>query len=238
MDSIDHLIALINQENTLTPALRREHVNFFNIVPDPAPGYNTQVTMRAKPGAPFAGEVPIRYNRFNLANYSNVILSSPDTTYTVASVVEQFNAVTRGYLSVSDIVLTLAPSPPNPEYNAIVLTATDDSLGWFGQVTLALVLGVPDGLIQIVNGLNEYVHETLPLLIIDFPDGMLDYVDNVYGFFNTTMASLFPPLPEAPRYGIAQVLTGPIPTREAGQVYTDLVHETIQRGLLATFQSK
>lgn len=149
MKSAEQLLALINDTNSLT--LTFDDVEFGTpsaLTLESQEGEenpaNTEVVMTAKPNRKPVGNVVVKYDRIDLAEFET--LGDPhgiavDTPVTHASVVEAFNRFYGSALELVDVDQTTELPANLDEDEVVELKASAESLAYRGSIELLVESG-------------------------------------------------------------------------------------------------
>jgi hypothetical protein len=156
MKSAEQLLALINDSNGLSLTL--DDISFelpVALVPEEQEDLaNTEILVKSKPNRKQEGDVTVRYDRINLAEFET--LADPhgipvDTPLTHATLLAAFNEFYGSALELVDIDLT-TELPPNLDQDEVVtFKASAESLAYHGEIELLIESAGLDLAVVITN---------------------------------------------------------------------------------------
>ncbi len=158
MSSAEKVIDLINQENTPVYPLTTSVISFSDLTPDEETSWNTKLTVNAIPGQGYIGTVDIFYRRINLTELGLSVYLASEAPFTVSSFLEKLNNDRLTSMTEEDLEPDFLPSMDTGVPTDVLITATDGSLAWRGNVTVQVVTGLP----ETYNALHTLLNETLP----------------------------------------------------------------------------
>lgn len=156
MKSAEQLLALINDSNGLSLTL--DDVSFelpVALIPEEQEDLaNTEILVKSKPNRKQEGDVTVRYDRINLAEFET--LADPhgipvDTPLTHATLLAAFNEFYGSALELIDIDQT-TELPPNLDQDEVVtFKASVESLAYHGEIELLIESAGLDLAVVITN---------------------------------------------------------------------------------------
>jgi hypothetical protein len=143
MLSRDQVLALINQENSLT--LTFNEVEFgIPVISSGTEGRDTELVVTGIPNSGYTGTKTIYYNRINLNDFTTLLdpeqelILQIDGEVTVQKILDAFNAFFGSNLQLDDLRddLTIPPSIENGVLFSLVASA--NSLAYRGSIEVTL----------------------------------------------------------------------------------------------------
>ena len=160
MSSLTKLLALLNKDNPAFVPFSLDNVALSQPIPDSTTIRNTKITISAIPGnGSYTGQVSVFYDRVDvnelIANQPGLMSESPITFETIVSILN--NDLAADILATELEPFTV-PDMAVGDIETVVLTASQDSLGWKGTTPVDILYGLPFE----VNKLHQLVNFTLP----------------------------------------------------------------------------
>ena len=151
----DQLLALINQDNPVTPPFDLTNISFSNPVPNTTNSGNTMITVNALPNAEFVGSIDVYYNRIDFKDLDATVWLFSDLPFTEDITVGLLNTFRNCiFLQATDIVPLTIPDMRIGDIVVMNLTAQPNSINWVGQTSMSMFMGFP----VIANFLDELVN--------------------------------------------------------------------------------
>jgi hypothetical protein len=156
MKSAEQLLALINDANGLTLTL--DDISFelpVALIPEEQEDLaNTEILIKSKPNRKQEGDVTVRYDRINLADFETV--ADPhgipvDTPVTHASLLAGFNEFYGAALELVDIDQTTELPDNLDQDEVVVLRSSAESLAYRGEIELLIESAGLDLAVVITN---------------------------------------------------------------------------------------
>lgn len=117
------------------------NVNLLNVAPIEAEDANTVLTIQAKPGRSYTGEVEIRYKRLDLS----AILAGADLRstepFTEQMIIDLLNTQFQLFLTLEDFEDFDPPALELDQSATLTLVAKADSRGFYGSAEIDLMYG-------------------------------------------------------------------------------------------------
>lgn len=156
MKSAEQLLALINDSNGLSLTL--DDISFelpVALIPEEQEDLaNTEILVKSKPNRKQEGDVTVRYDRINLAEFETLVDPHGipvDTPLTHATLLAAFNEFYGSALELVDIDQT-TELPPNLDQDEVVtLKASAASLAYHGEIELLIESAGLDLAVVITN---------------------------------------------------------------------------------------
>jgi hypothetical protein len=158
MNQLNQLFQALNTENTPPFPFTPESVNISPPQTIAGEGYNTVVTVSARPDSGYYGSVPVYYSRIDLAALGNGVGLESDIPFTKESFLAALNQARQSWISESDLETVSLPLQQNGVVLQVALKANHESYGWAGTNTITILIGMPKEL----NTLHQLLHSTMP----------------------------------------------------------------------------
>jgi hypothetical protein len=139
---LDAIFGAAEKQNKLTLVRDQYTVGLPTEYIDPEGITNTEITISAaSPRSPYEGSVTVTYARLDLQLLSR-FLPSPILGYGVNTIAKAIDLLNKNY-GLTFVVADLVPGAVQlvDDVGSVTLTATENSLGWIGEVTLPFARG-------------------------------------------------------------------------------------------------
>jgi hypothetical protein len=161
--STERLVQLINEQNPTLPAFTTESLNFSNPVEhivevNGCVVSDTKCTITANQNTPWEGSVDVTYRRVPLSEIGECVPVLSEVPFDIDTIVFILNTTRNTFLVDSDLEPINIPEMNVGDIETVVLTASSDSFGWVGCVSVSLLFGLPSN----VSALHKLMNVTLP----------------------------------------------------------------------------
>lgn len=155
MTTKEIITGLINEANALDPPLDVSDVMFGVPVQDINATHNTRLSVSAVPSSGYTGNVDVFYDRIALANTAPPSGFMSETPFTSQFIISQLNRHPEVPLEASDLSDVVVPELQVGDTVTLQVQAKDESLGWVGNVEVALLFGLPPNSDELYDLMNH-----------------------------------------------------------------------------------
>lgn len=141
MDSVDKVLALVDETNTPPKPINARSVEAGAVSVEVGEEWNTRIELEGIPGRGYYGPAEFFYDRIAL---SSVLVSKPlrtEEALTVEVILKLFNAVTGLWVTEDDVESFTPPVLQEGEEGEVTLIAKAASKGFIGSIVVPLEYG-------------------------------------------------------------------------------------------------
>lgn len=140
----DKLRELLNRTFTPQKEFTETNIKFQSPTVEVSEDYNTVMDVKGVVGKGYYGDVTIKYKRVDLADLGTEVEVRSETQLQPQDFCDLINSIAGSFISVDDLLPFTIPTLEIGVIKAPVhIKANPDSVGWTGEVTIAVTFGRP-----------------------------------------------------------------------------------------------
>lgn len=160
MNNLDRLFQALSTENNAPFPFTPETVTISPPQAVSGVGYNTKITVSAKPDSGYCGSVSVYYTRVALPAMGNSVSLVSEIPFTKESFLAALNAARATWLTPFDVEAVQLPLQETGVVLSVPVKAVGDGYGWIGSNTVTILIGIP----KEADALHQLLHVTMSTL--------------------------------------------------------------------------